>query len=158
MAETAVVIKYQLLTPDAAVTLLFSTATDGEMVYWVTYETDHINGYGDLVEFVEEWASTKIIEVAKPLVPIENAPPVVRTDEPYFTFLLQVEKPAGLGFWSDHFMVSSDAEIDEKMAEFDEAAREDAKRILTENKKPVAVYVNENGDVEMFFGLKGKIK
>jgi hypothetical protein len=151
MAENAQLLKYQRVTPDAAVALLLVYAAEGEPTYWVSYETDHISGYGDLMEFIEEWANTKVIELAQPLAPIEGAPPVAYTTKPYFAFLAKIEKPGNLGFWSHEVTLKSEADIDIMMKDFSDEEREHVRGIFRDE-KPESVSVYDDGTkMEVFF-------
>ena len=151
MAEHAQLLKYQRLTPDSAAALLLVYTAAGEPTYWVSYETDHTDGYAPLVAFVEEWADAKVIELAQPLHPIDGAPPVAYTTKPYFAFLVSIERPKSLGFWSGNITLTSEAEVDEKMKDFSDEEREHVKAIFRDE-KPGSVTVYDDGEkMEVFF-------
>ncbi len=118
MAEHIIPIRYDAITPDLFALLFKTNGKDGKEYYFVALEFDHIDGLAGAQCTIEDWHGSFIefLPVLKPESTIEEDIFRHTSQEPYFTMLARVEKPKGLGYWSDNIVIAPGDSISQKIA------------------------------------------
>jgi hypothetical protein len=148
-------IKYQAVTPDLFLFMFRTTGKDNEDYFFVSLETDHIEGPEKIVSLMKSWANADVREILFPEgidEDSEEEPSVISAD-PYKAFMIMIEKPQKYGYWSDHVVIEDVSELDEKMTAFSDTDRQSARKLFEEydNNITMAVYKTEEGMFEMFY-------
>lgn len=128
------VIKYEALTPDLFLLLLSATDQNQEDHFFVSLETDNIDGLDSARWAVEDWHGSFIRflpVVGKPdSENIEDYRSV--TDGPYFAMLAEVERPAYKGYWSEQVTILPGDNIGEKIKDYNKAQQTQIRQRLSD--------------------------
>ncbi len=118
MADHIIPIRYDAITPDLFALLFKTNGKDGKEYYFVALEFDHIDGLAGAQCAIEDWHGSFIefLPVVKPKSTNQDDTFRHTSHAPYFAMLARVERPKGLGYWSDNIVIAPGDSIGQKIA------------------------------------------
>ncbi|HSH18494.1 MAG TPA: hypothetical protein VK978_03850 [Candidatus Saccharimonadales bacterium] len=163
-------IKYQALTPDIFALLFRTTGPDNTDYYFVSLEYDYIRDAAEARQLITTWAGSEVSRIMVPSdkdvsedMPLQDlsAP----TTGPYMVMTARIERPTGLGYWSENIVLRPSDDVTDKLAGLpkhqveivqkfiaDIAGKKDEAELPTKNISghSIAVYAREGEGVELF--------
>lgn len=156
--EHIIPISYQAWTPDVFL-FLFRVMVNGEDHFFASVIFDHLsNGQETAEDILQRWNGLTVNGFLYPHkesdAKVDPKDDGVFLDEMYKAYLVEVQRPRGLGYWSNYVQVTKDTDLGDKSLGLSENALAGAKKLLAQNEDyTISVYENEAGEAEFFYNV-----
>ncbi len=130
-------IKYEAITPDLFLFIFRTTSPDGQDHFFVSLETDHIDGLVGARCDIEEWHGTDVIDFwprsdKRSEQPSENIEDYkTPSSGAYFAMLAEVKRPTHKGYWAEALVIRPGDHIGEKIKDYPEDVQANIRSALS---------------------------
>lgn len=151
-------IAYHAWTPDVFL-FLFRLMINGEDHFFASVVFDHLSrGQETAEDILQRWHGLTVNGFLYP--PKESDAKVdpkddgLFLDQMYKAYLVEVQRPKELGYWSNYVEVTKDTDLSDMSLGLSEDALDGVKKLLAQNEDYViSVYENEVGEAEYFYNV-----
>ncbi|MEO5949098.1 MAG: hypothetical protein ABIP74_01720 [Candidatus Saccharimonas sp.] len=144
-------IAYRAYTPDIFMFLFRTSGKGGKEYYFVAFQYDYIADDQAIVDDIKDFVGVVPLEAMRISGETEDHY-IFGENETYKTRLFRIERPVGLGYWSENILVGRSDNIDEKLKDFSEKQRKAVGEILEHDSEAHSITVYKNGTkMELFY-------
>ena len=152
-------IAYEALTPDKFV-FLFTTHEENKERYYITYEVDYGSSTDEVMEDIELWSGSTIIEMLQPVQKSKlSEDPFVYIDNIYKVYMCEVDRPAR-EYWREAYIIKSEEDVEKYLVDASAAAKERIIELLHKNaeKGELTVRLRHDGKLDIYMRSVGNNK